>query len=1079
MATGYGGWVGGDDWRAIVEATVENTSETVCTVKVVGKLQSQYASGSYWSGSATSNASGGTSSNSQFSCSAGQTVTFKTNTFTVTRTHAAQSITCKATVNGSGAYSGSSSTASVNVSVPERRHYTISYNANGGSGSVSSQTKTYGVALTLRQNGFTRSSKTETVATVTYNYNGSGKSNTTASCKETTSYSFIRWNTKADGSGTSYNAGASYTANAAATMYAQWATSSSVTALTLPTPTRTGYTFAGWYTAASGGTKVGNGGASYMPSANITLYAHWTAITYTVSYNANGGSGAPSSQTKTYGVALTLSSTKPTKTGYTFQGWATSSGGSVAYSAGGSYTANASATLYAVWKAVTYQVTYNANGGSGAPSSQTKTHGVSLTLSSTKPTKTGYTFQGWATSSSATTAGYQPSQAYTANAALALYAVWKANTYTVSYNSNGGSGTMSSQTRTYGGSAITLRSNTFTRASTTSATHTVTFNYNGSGAASTTKTAKNTVSYTFDRWNTKADGSGTYYAAGASYSANASATMYAQWLPASATGSVTLPTPTWTGHTFDGWYTASSGGTRVGGGGSTYVPTANVTLYAHWTANTYTIAYNANKPSAALGTVGNMPTSQTKTYGVALTLSTKVPTLTGYTFSGWATSSGGSVAYQAGGSYTANAAATLYAKWAIAYTAPTLTKVTAKRCDSTGAEKDEGAYCISTLTWTNGSGYSLTKVIFKAVNGSDTYSTTVNLSAGATSASAVFGGGNLDTEKRYTVTATLYVSRTGDGAAKTVNKVTVLTPSFFTLDFLAGGKGMAIGQAATETGLHIAMTTTSEGASIRAKSPTIDRDGVDPSETLYSPLVGFVDKDGETIGYLQVSEDMAGTIATNLYAANEVNGEAVHNRISIIVRKNGTLGYSVSNQSAFREAINAAGVSDQSTQNVSFGTGSGNAQVQLISFNVTNSSHALAGKRLALIIRSDGIGLYNSTDSAWLWQSYVQESSPTISNATATTFKLKKQLDTVCLLVDGLKLSAALASGSSVSLGTNIIPSAYRPEVPVRVPILLNTANPTGAFLIVGSAGSITLYNRSGASLSTSVALSASATWIV
>lgn len=146
---------------------------------------------------------------------------------------------------------------------------------------------------------------------------------------------------------------------------------------------------------------------------------------YTVKYNANGGSGAPSSQTKTHGTALTLSSTKPTRTGYSFQGWATSSTGSVAYAAGGSYTSNASVTLYAVWKANTYTVSYNANGGSGAPSSQTKTYGVDLTLSSTKPTRANYTFKGWGTSASATTVSYTPGAKYTANSKITLYAIWE------------------------------------------------------------------------------------------------------------------------------------------------------------------------------------------------------------------------------------------------------------------------------------------------------------------------------------------------------------------------------------------------------------------------------------------------------------------------------------------------------------------------------------------------------------------------------------------------------------------------------------------------------------------------------
>lgn len=146
---------------------------------------------------------------------------------------------------------------------------------------------------------------------------------------------------------------------------------------------------------------------------------------YKVSYNANGGSGAPGAQTKWYGTTLKLSSTKPTRTGYTFQGWATSSGGSVAYAAGANYTSNSAVTLYAVWKANTWTISYNANGGSGAPGAQTKTYGVTLKLSSTRPTRTNYNFLGWATSSTATSAQYQPGGSFTTNATTTLYAVWK------------------------------------------------------------------------------------------------------------------------------------------------------------------------------------------------------------------------------------------------------------------------------------------------------------------------------------------------------------------------------------------------------------------------------------------------------------------------------------------------------------------------------------------------------------------------------------------------------------------------------------------------------------------------------
>lgn len=146
---------------------------------------------------------------------------------------------------------------------------------------------------------------------------------------------------------------------------------------------------------------------------------------WTVSYNANGGSGAPSSQTKTYGSTLKLSSTKPTKTGHTFQGWATSKSGSVAYAAGANYTNNSAVTLYAVWKANTWTVRYNANGGSGAPGNQTKTYGQKLTLSSVKPTRNLYNFKGWGTSADSTTVAYAPGATYTSNAAITLYAIWE------------------------------------------------------------------------------------------------------------------------------------------------------------------------------------------------------------------------------------------------------------------------------------------------------------------------------------------------------------------------------------------------------------------------------------------------------------------------------------------------------------------------------------------------------------------------------------------------------------------------------------------------------------------------------
>lgn len=146
---------------------------------------------------------------------------------------------------------------------------------------------------------------------------------------------------------------------------------------------------------------------------------------YAVTYNANGHGTAPSSQTKYYGVTLALRGAI-SATGYTFKGWNTNSAGTgTNYAAGASYTGNAALSLYAKWQAVTYTISYNANGGSGAPASATKTYNVTFTISSTAPTRVGYTFLGWATSANATTPSYQPGGSYTSNANTTFYAVWK------------------------------------------------------------------------------------------------------------------------------------------------------------------------------------------------------------------------------------------------------------------------------------------------------------------------------------------------------------------------------------------------------------------------------------------------------------------------------------------------------------------------------------------------------------------------------------------------------------------------------------------------------------------------------
>lgn len=165
--------------------------------------------------------------------------------------------------------------------------------------------------------------------------------------------------------------------------------------------------------------------------------------TYTVSYNANGGSGAPSNQTKQHDITLTLSSVKPTRDGYEFAGWGTSATDTgVKYSAGGQYTGNANITLYAIWTNVAkLTLAYNANGGTGAPSSQMHLINTTSKISGVKPTRDKYVFLGWSTSSTATKATYIADGQYTNNsftdgATVTLYAVWVKKSPSIYINSS-------------------------------------------------------------------------------------------------------------------------------------------------------------------------------------------------------------------------------------------------------------------------------------------------------------------------------------------------------------------------------------------------------------------------------------------------------------------------------------------------------------------------------------------------------------------------------------------------------------------------------------------------------------------
>lgn len=213
-----------------------------------------------------------------------------------------------------------------------------------------------------------------------------------------------------------------------------------------------------------------------------------------LAYNANHGAGAPATQTQSagepnYPVSFTISSSRPSRTYYTFFGWSTNPGAtSASYAPGGSITVNASTTaggtntktLYAVWRIQTAYVYYNANGGSGAPATQSHNAGTRITLSSTVPTRSGYRFLGWATSASATTAQYQPNTSQALYTTTTLYAVWElaASTLTVS------NGTI--------GTALSIGINR----NNASYTDTITYSFGTASGTIATKTSSDSVSWT-------------------------------------------------------------------------------------------------------------------------------------------------------------------------------------------------------------------------------------------------------------------------------------------------------------------------------------------------------------------------------------------------------------------------------------------------------------------------------------------------------------------------------------------------------------------------------------------------------
>lgn len=213
----------------------------------------------------------------------------------------------------------------------------------------------------------------------------------------------------------------------------------------------------------------------------------------------------------------------------------------------------------------------------------------------------------------------------------------------------------------------------------------------------------------------------------------------------------------------------------------------------------HTVSYNANGGSGA-------PGNQTKWYGSVLTLSTQVPTRTNHTFQGWATSASGYVAYQPGGRYAADANVTLYAIWKQSVSPPTVTDAHATRCTSGGVDNDEGTYYHVKLTYkadtavVTANKVTSVKVEHRAVGASAwtaAGTTTVSAASGSYASSAC-GGGSIGTGSSYEVRVTVT-----DAQGLSTSVLLGVGPSYYTMDVLANGRGIAFGRNCPAAGLYV------------------------------------------------------------------------------------------------------------------------------------------------------------------------------------------------------------------------------------------------------------------------------------
>ncbi|NLB37579.1 MAG: InlB B-repeat-containing protein, partial [Clostridiales bacterium] len=493
-----------------------------------------------------------------------------------------------------------------------------------------------------------------------------------------TGYTFGGWFDNPEFTGTGHAIGSSATVTGNITYHAKWLNNKYTvtfnenggynapspitayydTAFDIPviTPEKMGHTFLGWDNQPTsqeivyfaGDTGIINLSLGGDPSAamvpNINLYAVWRVNSYIITWNLAGGSIAGSTQnpqtTVVYGQNYVLPSGTPVRTGYTFTGWYTSSGqGGTLINEGTTVNVTVSSTHYAHWSVNTYTVVFDKNdsAATGTMDPLICTYGIPFSLPLNEYAKTGFRFDGWALSTTGEPVysnGDEVFQSLTTgnDVTVTLYAKWIPNRFILTFNSNGGTGSMSAMQIEFN-SSVVLPTNKFTKSGYTFMGWATSFADAQAGNATYTNGASYTMRTTgatlYAVWSSNPYNV-TFYGNGN----DGDSSMGVQIMSFGQTANLNRNTYRRTGYSFIGWSTSPGIATVVyNDEASVTMNTQGINLYAQWQPNLYTISYNANTSDM---TVINIPSSQNAVYDTAINLSSMIPQRTGYSFAGWA-----------------------------------------------------------------------------------------------------------------------------------------------------------------------------------------------------------------------------------------------------------------------------------------------------------------------------------------------------------------------------------------------------------------------------------------------------------